>query len=133
MKSDRISRRDTLRLVRLGALMTAGLGVTKLVNAETGDPVIVGGAEMGDNTMKISSEMAKRFKELGIKDNGLGLAIFKFYKLDMVGLYAMPVQGDIGAARKDKNAIVSLKIGDISGERSYSQVQGKLGNFEIQD
>jgi hypothetical protein len=132
MKSDCISRRDTLRLMKLGALMTAGLGVTKMVNAETGDPVIVGGAEMGDNTMKISSDLAKRFKELGIKENGYGLTVFKFFRTDMVGLYAMPVQGDLAEARNDPKAMLMFKV-EIEGVRRPIQASGQLGNFEIQD
>lgn len=125
------TRRELLQLAQNGTLVTAGLGISSILGVALGQPVPEEMEVLADGSISITQEMSNKLKALGIKNNGYGMIIFKFNDIIISSSHAIPLDGDIAAAKRDNSAKIALKISDKQG-KPIAQTSGKLGNFEIQ-
>ncbi|HLK16395.1 MAG TPA: hypothetical protein VKT78_16430 [Fimbriimonadaceae bacterium] len=89
MKDQTLSRRNALKLARLGVLLGAGLGISHVVEAETG-----GGLRRRTNTVVVKHVLKLYSK------------VEKGYQLEAV----IPMEGDVEAAFRDPSAVFSARI-----------------------
>ncbi len=127
MSEKTFSRRDVVKMAKAGGMVVAGLGLSQFALATDGSEAV----DNGDGTWTVSQATANRLHELGIKNGGYGVIIFKLSDVIVSSSHALPLSGDMAAAKSDQSAQISVKV---SGKRLKPgpQASGRLGNFEIQ-
>lgn len=127
MSEKTFSRREVVKLAKTGGMVVAGLGLSQLGLAEDGGEAV----DNGDGTWTVSQATANRLHELGIKNGGYGVIIFKLSDVIISSSHALPLDGDMAAAKSDQSAQISVKVSGNRGKPG-PQASGKLGQFEIQ-
>ncbi len=118
MSDTPISRRDAMKLAKLGVLLTAGLGVCRLVDAKTGEPVGQGGVKENKIGMKEVGEFITKNR---IPPGTFLNTTFQYTEAGLELVSIVPLRGDLKAALNDPKAILSIKIkGEGKDGKTYS-------------
>lgn len=132
MEERQISRRDVVKMAKVGTLLTVGMGLSQFVHAENEETVLADSLELEDGAITIPQSLANRLKALGVKNGGYGVIIFQLNDVIISSSHALPLDGDFAAAKSNRNAKISVKVSG-KDDKAGPQASGRLGNFEIQD
>ncbi len=110
MSESQISRREAMKLAKLAALLAAGLGISKIVDAKTGELVPGIGQGRAKTEQKTYQQIDAYIRGKRLPPNTYITTVFKVVEGDLELLAIVPMHGDIEAAIKDPATILSIRL-----------------------